>query len=94
MSNNVLINMRYGPSVGPNDRISAELSFCFFLWTSTSSRSMKTPKKKKKNLISSHFDRTSLVNKRCIFWNKNISLIMNQSFLFPEPVKPTSSVAP
>ena len=47
MSNNVLINMRYGPSVGPNDRISAELSFCFFLWTSTSSRSMKTPKKKK-----------------------------------------------
>ena len=48
MSNNVLINMRYGPSVRPNDRISAELSFCFFLWTSTSSRSMKTPKKKKK----------------------------------------------
>lgn len=32
MSNNVLINMRYGPSVRPNDRISAELSFFFFFY--------------------------------------------------------------
>ena len=54
MSNNVLINMRYGPSVRPNDRISAELSF-FFLIAYYESR---------------------------------------MSFLFPEPGKPTSSVAP
>ena len=40
--------------------------FCAFLWTSTSSRSIKTQKKTRP--ISSHLDRTSLVNKGFIVW--------------------------
>ena len=49
MSNNVLINIRYGPSVGPNDRISAELSFCFFFMDLNFFSVHENAKKKRKN---------------------------------------------
>ena len=48
-------------------------SFLACLWTETEPRSINTQKKKKKNEanikpISSHLDRTSLVNKGFIIW--------------------------
>ena len=38
------------------------------LWTETEPRSVNTQKKKKPRPISSHLDRTSLVNKGFIIW--------------------------
>ena len=50
--------------------------FCMFLWTETKSRSINTQKKRDQY---SHLDRTSLVNKGFIIWDKtpkNLSLIL------------------
>ena len=55
-------------------------SFLRFLWTETKSRSIKTQKRTRP--ISSHLDRTSLVNKEFIIWPKHyankISLLRDQ----------------
>ena len=45
-------------------------SYFLFLWTATKLRSIKMGKKRKRP-ISSHLDRTSLINKGFIIWPKD-----------------------
>ena len=75
MSNNVLINMRYGPSVRPNDRISAELSFFFFFMDLNFVSVHENAKKKKLTLYPAILTEQAWSIKDVFFGTKRFRLL-------------------